>query len=376
MTLEDEQRELVEAARRVMEAECGPSVVRELEASLRGYSPEMWRRMAELGWLGLPIPEEYGGFGLGVLDLVLLNKELGRALCPSPYISTVVLGAGAIAAAGTDEQKSGLLPSIAEGKTVIGFALQEANRYYDYRSVEATATRSQGGWVLQGTKMFVEFAEAADHLLVVVRTSPAQSGSDGLTMFLVDSKSPGLQLRHLPTMARDRQFEVVLHDVVVPDDAVVGRVGDAWMDLEALVQRATVVFCGYLVGAAERMHELAVQYSKDRVQFGRPIGSFQLIQSYMAQLIIEIWGAETMTFYASWTLDHGRPARGLVAKTKAFVGDTIKRTTDMGSQVFGGMGYVEEVDSTLYLRRGKQYQLSLGDTTFWEEVVAEELFDA
>lgn len=375
MTLDDEQRELVQTARRVMEAECGPHVVRELENSALGFSPTMWERMANLGWLGLALPEEYGGFDRGVLDLVLLNKELGRVLCPSPYISTVILGAGAIAAAGSDEQKSRLLGPIAEGQTVIAFALQESNRFYDFRSVEGTATPGEDGWVLRGAKLFVEYAESADQLLVVFRTNPSQSGSDGLTMFLVDPKSPGVQFRHLPTMARDRQFEVVFQDVAVSDEAVVGRVGEAWAALDGVIQRATVVFCGYLVGAAERMHELAVRYSKDRVQFGRPIGSFQLIQSYMAQLIMEIWGAETMTYYAAWTLDHGRPGRDLVAKTKAFVGDTIRRTTDTGSQVFGGMGYVEDVDTTLYLRRGKQYQLSMGDTTFWEEVIAEELFD-
>ena len=376
MELRDEQRELLETARRVMRAECGPSVVRELEESSLGFSRDMWKRMAELGWLGLPISSDHGGFDLGVLDLVLLNKELGRALCPSPYLSTVVLGAGAIAAAGTEEQKAEYLPHVVEGDTVIGFAFQEADRYYDYRSVETTAVSSDAGWVLKGTKVFVEFADAADLLVVVARTGPTPALSEGLTMFLVDPKTPNLRLRHLPTMARDRQFEVSLENVIVPNEATLGTVGEAWTVLEKIIQQAALVFCGYLCGAAEQMHELATQYPKDRIQFGRPIGSFQLIQSYLAQLIMEIWGAETLTYFAAWTLDQGRPSRALVAKTKAFVGDTLKRTTDVGSQVFGGMGYVEDVDSTLYLRRGKQYQLSFGDTAYWEGIVAEELLDA
>jgi alkylation response protein AidB-like acyl-CoA dehydrogenase len=376
MELRDEQRQLVETARRFMQSECPPDVVRELENSDLGFSAKMWRRMADLGWLGLPISAEYGGFDLGVLDVVLLTKELGRALCPSPYISTVILSAGAIGGAGTNEQKAEYLPGIMAGEMVIAFALQEADRFYDHRTVTTRAAPTAGGWVLTGRKLFVEFAEAADALLVVARTGPGQAGSQGLTMFLVDPNSPNVQVRHLPTMARDRQFEVTFEDLRLPHDAVIGSVGDAWTVLERVIQRGALAFCGYLVGAAERMHELATDYAKNRVQFGRPIGSFQLIQSYLAQLIIEIFGAETLTYFAAWTLDHGRPSRALVAKTKAFVGDTLKRTTDVGSQVFGGIGYIEGVDSTLYLRRGKQYQLSLGATTYWEEIVAEELLDA
>jgi alkylation response protein AidB-like acyl-CoA dehydrogenase len=376
MELRDEQRQLVETARRFMQSECRPDVVRELENGVLGFSAQMWQRMAELGWLGLPIPSEYGGFDLGALDLVLLTKELGRALCPSPYISTVILGAGAIGDAGTEEQKAEYLPRIMAGDLVIAFALQEGNRSYDYRSVTTRATPTNGGWALTGRKLFVEFAEAADALLIVARTGTAQDVSSGLTMFLVDPKSPNVHMRHLPTMARDRQYEVTFEDLRVPHDAVIGSVGEAWTVLEKIIQRGALAFCGYLVGAAEKMHEMATDYAKSRVQFGRPIGSFQLIQSYLAQLIIEIFGAETLTYFAAWTLDHGRPSRALVAKTKAFVGDTVKRTTDVGSQVFGGIGYIEGVDSTLYLRRGKQYQLSFGDTSYWERIVAEELLDA
>jgi alkylation response protein AidB-like acyl-CoA dehydrogenase len=376
MELRDEQRQLVATARRLMQSECPPDVVRELENSDLGFSANMWQRMAELGWLGLPISSEYGGFDLGVLDLVLLTKELGRALFPSPYISTVIVGAGAIGAAGTDEQKATFLPQIIAGEMVIAFAFQEADRSYDYRSVTTRAAPTNGGWVLTGRKLFVEFAEAADALLVVARTGGAPGVSHGLTMFLVDPKNPNVKVRHMPTMARDRQYEVTFEGLSVPDDAVIGAVSDAWPVLEKIIQRGALAFCGYLIGAAEKMHEMATDYAKNRVQFGRPIGSFQLIQSYLAQLIIEIFGAETLTYFAAWTLDHGRPSRALVAKTKAFVGDTLKRSTDVGSQVFGGIGYIEGVDSTLYLRRGKQYQLSFGATPYWEEIVAEELLDA
>ena len=375
MDLSEEQELLRNAAREFLERECPLSLVREVERSEPGFSPQLWQQMADLGWLGVPIPQEYGGFGLGTVDLAVLAKELGRALCPGPYLPTVVLAAGAIAAAGTPEQKGTYLPRIIAGETVVAFALQESNGYYDPRGVTTRAEPAGDGFVLSGAKMFVEFASGADLLLVVARSEGEAPSSDGLTMFLVDPKGTGVTMTPLPTMARDRQYHVVLEGVRVPRENVLGPVGQAWSLLEGVVQRGAVTFCAYTVGAAEKMHEMATNYAKDRVQFGRPIGSFQLIQSYLAQLIIEIWGAETLTYYAAWCLDEGLPARGMIAKAKAFAGDTIKRTTDIGSQIFGGIGYMEDMDNTLFLRRGKQYQLAMGDTGYWEDIVAEEILD-
>lgn len=373
MEFTEEQRHVADAARRLMENECTPDRVREAETSDHGYSQELWKQMAELGWLGLRFPPEYDGFDLGVMDLVVLAKELGRALCPSPYLSTVVLSGGAIAAAGTHEQKQEHLPRIVSGDAVIPFAFQEASRYYDPRGVRMTARQDGGKFVLNGTKMFVEFASEGDLLFVVARTSGEPPAMEGLTMFLVDANSPDVTMSPLPTMARDKQFEVVFKDVTVSSEQVVGPVDGAWRLLEGVIQQGAVALSAYAVGAAEKMHEMTTAFAKDRVQFGRPIGSLQTIQGYLAQLITEIWGAETLTYYAAWTIDEGRPAREVVAKAKAFAGDMLKRTTDIGSQIFGGIGYMEEMDSTLYLRRGKQYQLSLGDSGYWEDIVAEEI---
>lgn len=373
MDLSEEQRHLADTARRLLENECKPAHVREAEVGELGFSPELWRQMADLGWLGLRFPEEYGGVGLATMDLAVLSKELGRALCPSPYLTTVVLAGGAIAAAGTPEQKQAFLPRIVSGEVTIAFALQEHSRYYDPRGVRTRATPDGEGFVLNGTKMFVEFAGAADPLLVVARSAGEPPATDGLTMLLVDANSPGVTISPLPTMARDKQCEVVLKDVSVNGDKVLGPVGGAWSLLEEIVQEGAVALSAYAVGAGEKMHEMTTDFAKDRIQFGRPIGSLQTIQGYLAQLITEIWGAEALTYHAAWTLDEGRPARELVAKAKAFAGDMLKRTTDIGSQIFGGIGYIEEMDSTLFLRRGKQYQLAMGDTGYWEDIVAEEI---
>jgi alkylation response protein AidB-like acyl-CoA dehydrogenase len=368
MDLTEEQELLKNSAREFLEQSFGADVIRDLEKSDAGFSHETWKQMADLGWLGLPLPEEHGGSAMGAVDLAVLARELGRALCPSPYLTSVVFSAGAIAAAGTPEQQRAYLPRIASGEAVIAFALQELNGHMDPRGIATRAESSGDGYTLHGTKMFVEFANSADLLLVVART-----GGDGLTMFLVDPRGQGVTLEPLPTMARDRQFRVVLDGVSVNRANVLGSIDEAWTALEGVVQRGTVAFSAYIVGAAEKMHEMATNYAKDRVQFGRPIGSFQLIQGYLAQLITEIWGAETLVYYAASGIDDEEPSRETIAKAKAFAGDCLKRTSDVGSQIFGGIGYMEDMDNTLFLRRGKQYQLAMGDTGYWEDIIAEEL---
>jgi alkylation response protein AidB-like acyl-CoA dehydrogenase len=220
--------------------------------------------------------------------------------------------------------------------------------------------------------MFVEFASAADRLLVVARTSGA---ADGVTMFLVDAKTPGITITSLNTMARDRQFKVTLENVRVPASDVIGPVDGAWPLLEQVIYQGVVTLCGYMVGASERIHEMATDFAKQRVQFGRPIGSFQAIQHYLAQSITEIVGAETTTIYAAWSLDEGLPARASVAKAKVLAGDTFKQASGIGSQIYGGIGFDEDMDTTLYLRRGKQLQLSMGHSGYWEEIIAEQLLD-
>lgn len=375
MEFSEEQQQLMGTARRFLEKECPLSLVRELETSELGFSPDLWRKMADLGWLGLPYAQEYGGYGMGSVDLVVLAKELGRALCPSPYTPTVILSGGAIVAAGTEEQKRAYLPRIVAGEMVIAFALQESSTHYDPRGVATRATETADGFVLSGTKMFVEFPQAADRLLVLARAAGEPPSSDGLTMFLVDGKSPGIQMTPLGTMARDKQFEVILDQVAVSKDDVLGPVGGAWPLLEKVIHQGAVALCAYMVGAAEKIHQMATDFAKERVQFDRPIGSFQAIQHYLAQTITEIVAADTTTFYAAWTLDEGLPAREIVAKAKAFAGDTFKKASDIGAQIHGGIGYNEDVDTTLFLRRGKQYQLSMGDSGYWEDIIAEEILD-
>jgi alkylation response protein AidB-like acyl-CoA dehydrogenase len=375
MKLTEEQVQLQEAVERFMDEKCTMDFVREMEASEFGYSKQMWKEMAELGWLGIDLPDECGGLGLGTLNLAILMRELGRHICPSPMLSTAVIAGTAIAESGSDEQRDRYIPKIVDGEIVIAFAFQEFNRKFSPGSVKFEARASDDGYVLNGTKMFVEYAGAADMILVVARTSGAAPCSDGITMFLVDANSDGIESTRTPTMARDHHYDVKFDDVHVPKEHILGTLDGAWTVLEPVLHKAALAFAAFTNGACFELHEQSTQFAKTRVQFGRPIGQMQSVQGYLAQLIMEILGSDMLTLFTAFNLDQGRHVRGYVAKAKAFSAETVSRTMDIGSQIFGGMGYMEEQDSTLYLRRGKQYELMLLGTEYWYEVVAQEVID-
>lgn len=372
--LSEEQVQLRDNARKFLTEECTPDFVREIEKSDLGYSPTMWREMAEMGWLGIGLPEESGGLGMSTVDMVILMKELGRRICPSPFFSTVGIAAEAIARAGHEEQKAQIC-EIVDGKRVVAFAYQEESRDFDAGATRLVAREDGDGFVLDGTKMFVEYAAAADTMLVVARTSGERPARAGITAFLIDAKREGITPIHTPTIARDHHYKVKFDGVKVGRHEVLGEIGAAWRILEPVLEKAAILFSAFVVGVSEQMHEFATQFAKDRVQFGRPIGQMQTIQGYLASLIIEIYGANTLTLFTAFNLDKGRNVRDYAAKAKVFSAETVKNTTDVGSQIFGGMGYMEESDSTLYLRRGRQYRAMLGGTEYWEKIIAEELLD-
>ena len=375
MKLTEEQVQLRDSAARFMDEACTMAFVRGIEKGDVGYSPEMWKQMAELGWLGLDLPEADGGLELGILDLCILMRELGRHLCPTPFIPTCVIAGTAIARAGTEAQRAEYLAKILDGDRIVAFAYQEFTRHFDPGMVQLEARADGDGFVLDGTKMFVEYAGAADRLLVVGRTSGSPGDAAGLTMFLLEASSDGVESVHTPTMARDHHYEVTFSNVRVPRAAVLGEVGDAWTVLEPVLHRAALAFSSFTNGAAFEMHDKATLFAKQRVQFGRPIGQMQTIQGYLAQMIMEILGSDTLTLFTAYNMDRGRPVRGYVGKAKGFAAETVFHTMHQCSQIFGGMGYMEEQDSTLYLRRGKQFELMLGGHDYWYDVAAEEMID-
>ena len=373
--LSDEQQMMVEAAREFLQASCPLAKVRQWEKLPDGYPAEIWARMAEMGWLGAVYPESYGGMGLGNLDIMFLMREMGRVALPGPFLSTVLLAGRAVLEGGTDAQKSALLPRIAAGELLLSFAFVEASARPDAASVKTTARPDNGGFVLNGTKHFVEFAEQADRMLVVARTREGGDPEQGLTMFLVDAGAPGIERVALGTLALQPQAKVVLKNVRVDADDVVGRVDHAWEVLDPVLQAATAILCGYMTGLAEGAHELGVSYSKERVQYGQPIGAFQAIQNYLATAWAKNTMGEYLGYYAAWLIDQGIPSREAVSTAKAFVGYSAVESTQLATQLPGGLGATVDARTTPFLRWAKQLQQTLGNCQYHEKIVAAEILD-
>lgn len=375
INLSDEQQMLVDSAREFLRDSCPLATLRQWEKLPDRYPPDLWKSMAELGWTGALYPEAYGGMGLGNLDMTLLMREMGRVALPSPILSTVLLAGRAILEGGTDAQKREFLPGIAAGKRLMSFALVEGSAQPDAATVKTTARAGQGGYVLNGTKHFVEFAEQAQHMLVVARTREAASPEQGLTMFLLEAKAPGVRYVPLQTLALQPQARVVFENVRVESAAVVGRIDHAWPVLDSVIQAATAILCGYMTGIAEGAHELGVSYSKERVQYGQPIGAFQAIQNYLATTWAKNVMGEYLSYYAAWLIDQGIPSREAVSTAKAFVGYSAVESTQLATQLHGGLGATVDARTTPFLRWAKQLQQTLGNSQYHEKIVAAEILD-
>ena len=367
----DEQQEMLKNfARDFLEKECPESLVREMEEDEQGYSPDLWKKMAEQGWMGLIIPEDQGGAAMTICELVVLLEEFGRALVPGPFISTVVLGAVPIMEAGTDEQKAQYLPKIAAGETIMTMALTEPSAKWTADGVTLEAKKDGSDYVLNGTKLFVPDAHVTDYMVVVARTGG--EGEDGITLFIVDSKSDGIKFEQLKTIAADKQSEVIFDNVKVPAANVLGSEGKGWEIVEKVSRVATVAACAYLVGLSQMDFDTTLNYAKERVQFGRPIGSFQAIQHKLADAVIDVDGSRFITYKAAWSLAEGEDDADLmISMAKAWASDASRRVVAHGQQIHGGIGFTKEYKIQLYFRRQKWMELMWGDADYHREKVAQ-----
>jgi len=369
----DEQQEMLKNfARDFLEKECPESLVREMEEDEKGYSPELWQKMAQQGWMGLIIPEEYNGTGMNVCELVVLLEEFGRALVPGPFISTVVLGGVPIMEAGTEEQKQQFLPKIASGELIMTLALTEPSAKWTADGVQLEAKKAGNEYVVNGTKLFVQDAHVSGHMIVAARTGG--SGEDGITLFIVDSKSPGIKFEVLKTIAADKQCEITFDNVKVPSSSMLGGEGQGWPIIEKTKDVATVAACAYLVGLSQMDFDVTLNYAKERVQFGRPIGSFQAIQHKLADAVIDVDGSRFITYKAAWSLQEGEPDADLmISMAKAWTSDASRRVVAHGQQIHGGIGFTKEYKIQLYFRRQKWMELMWGDADYHRELVAQKL---
>ena len=372
----DEQDMLRQTARAFLEEHCPTTFVRQMMEDDKGYSVDLWKEMAELGWLGLAFPEAYGGQGLGFVDLTVILEEMGAALLPSPFLSTVILAGQTILLGGSEAQKKAYLPKIAEGALVATLAMTEPAGRFDAEGITAVQATPQGaGFSITGTKLFVPDAHIAELLVVAARTKETDDKSAGISLFLVEGNSPGVSTTLLKTMDQTRkQCEVVFDNVQVGRDRLLGTVDQGWPILQKVLNLATVSLCAEMVGGAQRVLDLSVSYAKERVQFGRPIGSFQAIKHKCAEMMLQVESAKSAAYYAAWAVDEDVPEAPLaVSMAKAYCSDAYRNTAGEGIQVHGGIGFTWEHDMHLYFKRAKYAEFTFGDATYHRELVAQGL---
>lgn len=370
--LNQDQETLQKYARDFLTNECAASFVRQVMETDDAHDEAFYKHMAELGWMGIAVPEEHGGQGMTYVDLAVLVEEMGRALVPGPFFASVCLAAPVLEAAGTDEQKSTWLPPIASGEKNATVAYTEPSGRVDAEGIQMTARPEGGGFVLSGTKLFVPDAHLADVILVAARTTSDGPPEDGITLFCVDPGASGISISQLETMDMTRRWcEVAFDGVTVGSDAVMGETDTGWRPLHLALCRATSMLCAEQVGGAHKVLDMSVEYAKERVQFGRPIGSFQAVKHRCAEMLVDVEMARSAMYYSAWASSSDEGELPLAASVaKAYCSDAYTRVAANGIQVHGGIGFTWEHDMHLYFKRAKASEMLLGDPPYHREIVA------
>jgi alkylation response protein AidB-like acyl-CoA dehydrogenase len=372
--LNDDENLIVDSAREFLTGECPPKLVREMEADALGYSKVLWAKVAELGWQGMCMPEKTGGSAMPLVYLGLVLREAGRALAPIPLHSTAVASL-AIAHDGSAAQQEKYLPDVVTGKSVMTWAFTERDPRFIPDAVQMSAKAQGDNFVLNGVKLFVDNFLAADHCLVVARTTAGSKGAQGLSLFIVDAKAKGISHAPLITLAKDKQCEVTFKDVPVPKANVIGPVGEAWPIVERMLDRGTALLCAQMVGAARKDIEMAIEYAKFRTAFGQPIGSFQSVQHMCADMQMWVDGGELLTFEALWRLDQGLPASVEVSQAKAFCNEKCEAAVRNSQSIHGGIGFMMEFDLQLWFRRVSAWTMRMGTSFEHRARIAHALID-
>ncbi|MFC1955528.1 acyl-CoA dehydrogenase family protein [Chloroflexota bacterium] len=373
LAFSEEQEMLRTMARDFLTNKLPKATVKEIEESDSGYSSQLWKEMAGLGWMGLALPEKHGGAGMSFLDLALVLEEMGRACLPGPFFSSAILGGLPILDAGSEEQKEKYLPKIASGEAIFTLALTEASASYDAASIAVEAVADEDAYVINGTKLFVPDAHIADYLLCVARTSEGAKPEMGVTIFIVDTQSPGVNCAVLKSIAGDKLCEVTFDQVKVPEANILGGLDRGWDAVTKIIERAAVAKCCEMAGGMQQVLDMTVDYARERKQFGRPIGSFQVIQHYCADMLTNVEGARLSAYQAAWVLSEDLPCTEQVAIAKVYAGQAVERVLALAHQIHGAIGVTIDHDLHYYTRRLKAAACTFGDADFYREIVAQEM---
>jgi alkylation response protein AidB-like acyl-CoA dehydrogenase len=368
----EEQKLFRDASRKFLQAECPTTFVRSMMDDERGQDTAFWKKLAELGWTGVLVPETYGGVDGTLTDMIVVAEEIGRSVMPGPFYATAVTGTTLLALAGQEEQKKHYLSKVAEGNHLLTLAVLETDAALAGESIQTFAEKGQGRFTLNGEKRFVPDAHVADTLVVAARTTRGTAPGRGVSLFLVDAGSEGLCIEQMPTVDMSRRLcRVLMKDVTIEENRLLGELDRAWPAIERAGELTHVSFCCELVGLAEKVLEMVVDYLKVRVQFDRPIGVFQALQHRCADLLVGIELAKSLAYYACYAAEKNLPdAPVALAMAQAYCSEMAQHTTSDGVQLFGGIGFTWEHDLHLYQRRAISLALNMGTVEEHREKVA------
>jgi alkylation response protein AidB-like acyl-CoA dehydrogenase len=372
----EEQEMLRDAAKRFLADNCPTTVPRKMMADATAHDPAFWKKIVELGWPGLLIPEEYGGQGGSFLDMTVIIEEAGKALLPGPFFAAAVLGAPLLVECGSDQQKKELLPRMARGEFIPTVAIAEASGRFDAGGIELRAEKRGSSYVLNGEKFFVPDAHVANGIAVAARTAKSANPEEGITLFGVDAKAKGITVTQLKTVDMTRRLCHVKFDNVTIEAAasLLGKENQGWPILKRTLDVATAALSAEMVGTAQRALDISVEYAKTRVQFGKPIGSFQAVKHKCVDMMVAVENARSITYYACWTVDERVPeAATAVPMAKAYASDMAKNVTSEAIQVHGGIGFTWEHDMHLFHRRALAGEANFGNAPVHRETVAKSL---
>ena len=370
----EEQGMLRDVAREFLTEQCSPEHARKMFDDPRGYDPKAYRQMADLGLLGLPFAEEYGGAGLGMVDLAVILEEMGRVAYPGPYFAGVVLAGGAIAASGDERAMARYLPGLATGELTASLAFLEGAIDWGPGAIRLRAVADGDGYRLSGVKRVVPFGAAVDTIVVVVREGDG-TGPEGITLLAMPRESAGLTIEPNATLDMNEKVATLHFDnVQVPRENLIVAAGAGWPTVEMALRRAQVAAAAEMLGASRKALEMSVDYAKVREQFGQPIGSFQAIKHRLAEMLEAAENATAAVYYAAWALDAAAPDATLAASVaKATLNEASRMITGEAIQVHGGIGYTWEYDLHLYWKRAKHLEPLYGDTAYHRERALQEV---
>jgi len=373
LSLTEEQQMLKTAARDFLNRECPWTLVKEIDESETGYSAELYRKIAELGWLAMVFPEAYGGMSSSLTDVSTIYEEMGQALLPGPYFSSAMLCASIILETGTEEQKQQLLPLIAKGERILTLALTEPDYGWGPECIHLSATAKDGSFVLNGTKRFIHDAQIANQLICIARTRESNNPAEGITLFLVDKESPGLSCRNLSGFVGEKLNELTFNSVEVPASNILGERDNGWPALARPLNKATLVLCAYMVGGCQHVLDMTIEYAQTRVQFGQPIGAFQWVQGYIIGQANHLEKARWLTYEALWKLDTNKPEQEqdeAVSLAKAITSEAFHECGHLGHEVHAGVGVDKKFPLYLYSKKAKTLYSYLGDPYYHRKRIA------